>query len=274
MYEARDEAARERIRQMVRQGKDPEYMHNFDREVSAYQDRSGNMYAIRDEVAREKIRILIQQGKDPEMPWNSDRDISDYQDRCNKLNFSSKTSQTTYNSSYTSDEQKIHDTLHALLKKRRLSLNLTASEQAWHDKCQQRFKLMDESITCAYLARTAPTVDFTDENDELCKQIILELEKFWSVNCSSSDLEKLNACLKNIREFLQISGNPSWFRSKLSELETKVKDKICAEVSIDMKHKSSAPLSENEIKLLTNAPDESKNRCTMNPNYFKKKFWM
>jgi regulator of RNase E activity RraB len=86
MYEARDEATREKIRQMIREGKDPESLGNYDSKIRDYQDRSGNMYAIRDEAAREKIRELIRQGKDPESLGNYDRDIRDYQDRCNERN--------------------------------------------------------------------------------------------------------------------------------------------------------------------------------------------
>jgi hypothetical protein len=180
MYEARDEAALEKIRQMVRQGKDPESIGNYDGQIRDYQDRSGNIYAIRDEVAREKIRMLVQQGQDLDGFGNYDRDIRDYQDRCNEQNQRSQ----SFSKTYTADQQKISNTQDALLSKAQLGLKFTDIEQAWQNNIYQRFKLMDKSITDAYLARTAPTVDFNTSsiNDEVFKQTIKESEKSLPIN--------------------------------------------------------------------------------------------
>jgi hypothetical protein len=122
MYEARDEAAREKIRQMVRQGKDPESIGNYDGQVRDYQDRSGNIYAIRDEVAREKIRILVQQGKNPESLGNYDSDIRDYQDRCNERSYNVRNNQDRYDSQQKS-QATLNKTCTAIILELQKSLN-------------------------------------------------------------------------------------------------------------------------------------------------------
>ncbi len=282
------------IEQAIREGRDPAggpfvFPGTPTSDIRKFIDRNGHE-SYRDEIAKAKIRINPSNDRDLDVRNYQDRlrrREREYEDEQEKIKRNQYQSSQSFPATYNSISNPAHtdELCKQIIRDLEKSLSSYDSSHGFEFIASSL-----EAINSALKISKTPTwfesellllkTKFNDiakdaaKIDEVCKQVIQELEKTLSGNYSSADWEKLNTGLKTISEALQISGNPTWFRNKLQELESKFHHRKFAKISIDIKHKSSEPLSDNEIKLLTNAPDESKNRCTMNPNYFKKKFWM
>jgi hypothetical protein len=96
----RNEIAREKIRQMVREGKDPRSMFNHDNDIHDFQ-YNNSMEAVQDVIAQEKIRMMIARGETVGKTFSEhyDNDIRGYLQRSQSSSNSRGSSYSTSNSS-------------------------------------------------------------------------------------------------------------------------------------------------------------------------------
>ena len=100
----RNEIAREKIRQMVREGKDPRSMFNHDNDIHDF-EYNNSTEAVQDVIAQEKLRMMVNRGENPSSSWSqhNDRDIRNYLERSDNRNRQSSSSYSSYSSNTSSN---------------------------------------------------------------------------------------------------------------------------------------------------------------------------